>query len=148
MDDFLYVLRLQLEGYVPEDYIKTQIAAYQDFYAEQSAAGIPPERIMRTLGDPCRVAELIIEDYRKKQSGRKNPMDEPSFFGNGEEDELDTAEKINAKVQNPERGIKAEFSDESGWNVRLGKFKLNSWYGTLIILLIVVGIYTLIRQMI
>ena len=151
MDDFLYVLRISLEGYVPEEYIRQQMQSYEAYFSEHAAAGEPLERTLRRLGDPTRVAELIIEDYRMKQErlARSN-FEVPLFFGSGsrtEEEELDTAEKINAKIKNPEHGIRAEFKENEGWDVRLGRFKLNSWYGTLIILLIVVGVYMLIHHM-
>ena len=55
-----------------------------------------------------------------------------------------TAEEINANVQNPEHGFHAEFIENEGWDVRLGKLKLNTWYGTLIILGAVLGISVLI----
>ena len=150
MDDFLYVLRLSLEGHVPEEYIRQQLQSYEAYFGEHAAAGEPLERTLRRLGDPTKVAELIVEDYRMKQErlARSN-FEVPLFFGNGDgekAEELDTAEKINAKIKNPEHGIKAEFKEDQGWDVRLGKFKLNSWYGTLLILLVVVVIYTLIRQ--
>ena len=37
-----------------------------------------------------------------------------------------------------------EFIENEGWDVRLGKLKLNTWYGTLIILGAVLGISVLI----
>ena len=57
-----------------------------------------------------------------------------------------TAEEINANVQNPEHGFHAEFIENEGWDVRLGKLKLNTWYGTLIILGAVLGISVLISM--
>ena len=49
-------------------------------------------------------------------------------------------------VMNPGRGIKAEFKENEGWDIRLGKLKLNSWYGTLLILLIVLVVASLLKQ--
>lgn len=35
-----------------------------------------------------------------------------------------TADEINANVQNPEHGFHAEFIENEGWDVRIGKLKL------------------------
>lgn len=58
-----------------------------------------------------------------------------------------TAEEINAQIQNPEHGFHAEFKEGEGWDVRFGKLKLNTWYGTLIILGIVLAVFILFSEM-
>ncbi len=58
-----------------------------------------------------------------------------------------TAEEINEQVYNPERGFHAEFKENEGWDIRLGRLKLNSWYGTLIILGIVLVVFILISEL-
>lgn len=58
-----------------------------------------------------------------------------------------TAEEINAQIQNPEHGFHAEFKENEGWDVRLGKLKLNTWYGTLIILGIVLAVFILFSEL-
>ena len=129
MDDFLYILKLQLEGRLSDDQITDQMHIYEDYIQEQVAGGKTMEQVMRKLGDPAKVADMIVEHYEKleKQQQRES-------IGNM------TAEEINANVQNPEH----EFIENEGWDVRLGKLKLNTWYGTLIILGAVLGISVLI----
>ncbi len=56
-------------------------------------------------------------------------------------------EEINEQIKNPGRGFHAEFKENEGWDVRLGKLKLNSWYGTLIILGIVLAVSILYSEL-
>ena len=133
MDVCFYILKLQLEGRLSDDQITDQMHIYEDYIQEQVAGGKTMEQVMRKLGDPAKVADMIVEHYEKleKQQQRES-------IGNM------TAEEINANVQNPEHGFHAEFIENEGWDVRLGKLKLNTWYGTLIILGAVLGISVLI----
>lgn len=55
-----------------------------------------------------------------------------------------TEAEINERIQNPEHGFHAEFKENEGWDIRLGKLKLNTWYGTLIILGVVLGVFVLL----
>ncbi|MCD8151216.1 MAG: hypothetical protein LUE92_17045 [Clostridiales bacterium] len=68
---------------------------------------------------------------------------------NAEEKEarMKTAEEINAQIQNPEHGFHAEFKENEGWDIRFGRLKLNTWYGTLIILGIVLAVFILFSEM-
>ena len=131
LDDFLYILKLQLEGRLSDE----QMHIYEDYIQEQLAGGKTMEQVMRKLGDPEKVADMIVEHYEKleRQQQREN-------IGNM------TADEINANVQNPEHGFHAEFIENEGWDVRIGKLKLNTWYGTLIILGAVLGISILISE--
>ena len=105
MDDFLYILKLQLEGRLSDDQITDQMHIYEDYIQEQVAGGKTMEQVMRKLGDPAKVADMIVEHYEKleKQQQRES-------IGNM------TAEEINANVQNPEHGFHAEFIENEGWS--------------------------------
>ena len=112
MDDFLYILKLQLEGRLSDEQITDQMHIYEDYIQEQLAGGKTMEQVMRKLGDPEKVADMIVEHY----------------------------EKLERQQQ------RAEFIENEGWDVRIGKLKLNTWYGTLIILGAVLGISILISE--
>ncbi len=134
MDDFLYALKLELENKVTEDQMIDQLNLYREYIMKEMNGGKSLEAVLRKLGDPSLIAKLIVESYekREKQAQRKDNWDMMATM---------TAEEINARIQNPERGIRAEFIPDKGWDVRLGKLKLNSWYGTLIILGVVLVIF-------
>ena len=65
MDDFLYILKLQLEGRLSDDQITDQMHIYEDYIQEQVAGGKTMEQVMRKLGDPAKVADMIVEHYEK-----------------------------------------------------------------------------------
>ena len=198
MDDFLYILRLRLEGRIPDEEVVPQVQLYENYINSCVAGGDPLERVLRRLGDPSDVADKIVEAYEKRlQEIKEEPMvimrtllkeftgddddavdarmdammqgeeyrsedgpaqtdgaaSEEAAKEAGEDtagqsgDDFSNADAINAMVQNPKRGIKAEFSQEKGWNVHIGGFKLNSWYGYLVIVLVVVVIFGLLGQL-
>ena len=136
MDDFLYALKAELMGKLEPDQIDYQIGLYRKYIVDEMDQGKAIDQVMRKLGDPTKIAELILKSYAENSTMDK----EKSIW-----DER-TPEEINAMINNPEKGIKASFSPETGWDVRLGKLKLNSWYGTFIILGIVLVIFVLLSQ--
>lgn len=136
MDDFLYVLKAELMGKLNPDQIEYQIGLYRKYIMDEMDQGKAIDQVMRKLGDPTKIAEKIIEFYIEN----KDPNEKKSIW-----DER-SPEEINAMFQNPEKGIKASFSPENGWDIRLGKLKLNSWYGTFIILGIVLVIFIFLSR--
>ncbi len=131
--------------------LEEQLILYENYIKEHIAVGMTSEQVLRRLGDPAKVADMILEHY-----GGENLRGEPlleeacqeecagcDFCGSKEM----TADEINRQIQNPEHGIHAEFRENEGWDVRLGNFKINTWYGTLIILGIVLVIFVLISEL-
>ncbi len=153
MEEFLTVLKTCLmESLTPAE-LDGQMALYREYFDDELASGKSMEQILRKLGEPAKVAELIVkqrdgvrldeEAAQQQHSGRR-------FCGDCHDCTNMTEEEIaavNAQVQNPEHGFHAEFKANEGWDVRLGKLKLNTWYGTLIILGIVLAIFVLISQL-
>ncbi|MEI3338865.1 MAG: hypothetical protein V8R80_02000 [Eubacterium sp.] len=140
MDDFLYILKLQLMDRLTPAQIDDQILLYQNYIEEQVASGKTLEQVMRKLGDPVKIADLIVEDYEKRAKAQKRQDEREKM-------KQMTAEEINAQIKNPEHGFHAEFKENEGWDVRLGKLKLNTWYGTLLILAIVLVVFILISEL-
>lgn len=146
MDDFLYILKLQLMDRLTPQEVDEQILLYENYIHEEVAGGKTLEQVMRKLGDPCQVAEMIVDHYQKIEQQKKEQQEQAiqeqkKSFRNM------TAQEINEQIQNPEKGFHAEFIENEGWDVRLGKVKLNTWYGTLIILGIVLGVFILISEL-
>ena len=136
MDDFLYALKYELAGKIPNDQIDYQLDLYRKYINRERNSGKSLDMVLRKLGDPAKIAELIVESYEQRdreEAIRKNMTESEAL-----------AAEINSKIQNPERGIQAKFIPDKGWDIRLGKLKLNSWYGTLIILGIVLAIFVLL----
>ena len=137
MDDFLYALKMELEGKLADDQIEYQMGLYRKYMNTEMNKGKSLEMVLRKLGDPSLIAKLILESYEKraKEESKKAEWERKGNM---------TVEEINAQIQNPERGIRAEFILDKGWDVRLGKLKLNTCYGTLIILGVVLAIFVLL----
>ncbi len=134
MDDFLYALKAELMGKLKPDQIDYQVNLYRNYIVEEMNSGKSIDQVMRKLGDPTKIAELILNSY----AAGEDPSSKKSIW-----DER-TPEEINAMINNPERGIQANFDPKTGWDVRLGKLKLNSWYGTFLILGIVLVIFVIL----
>lgn len=139
MDDFLYALKIMLLDRLPQAEVDRQIGIYEDYINEEIAGGKTLETVLRKLGDPAKVADLIVEDYEQRIA--KEKADRENAAGGM------TAEEINAKVQNPKHGVQAEFQENEGWDVHIGKLKLNTWYGRLIILGIVLILFIVFSEL-
>ena len=123
MDDFLYVLQCELEE-------------------KLMAEGKTEAQVLQKLGDPTVVAQKVMEAYENKEK------QEAAQRGNALKDPFPlTAEEMNAQIKNPEWGFHLQFEENKGWDIRLGKLKLNSWYGTLIILGVVLVIFILLSYL-
>ena len=142
MDDFLYVLQCELEEKLTGEQILYQLNLYRKYMSEQMAEGKTEGQVLQKLGDPTVVAQKIMEAYENKEkqeaAQRGNAFDDPHPL---------TAEEMNAQIQNPEWGFHLQFEENKGWDIRLGKLKLNSWYGTLIILGVVLVVFILLSYL-
>ncbi len=144
MEDFLNVLKSQLMDSLPPGELEEQIALYRRYINAQVAEGQTMEQVLAKLGDPAKVAELIVEHEADTRAQREKEQYEKQRLWKKDM----TVEEINAQIENPpEHGVHAEYKESEGWDVRAGKVKLNSWYFTLIILGAVLVIYILINQL-
>ena len=151
MDEFLYVLKLRLMDHLMPQELDEQIALYENYINEEMAGGKTLEQVMRKLGDPEKVAEMIIVHKKGEDTPEEEELPEEEAGETAQErmkrlGEM-SADEINEQVHNPERGFHAEFKENEGWDIRLGKVKLNSWYGTLIILGIVLAVFILFSEL-
>lgn len=142
MDDFLYVLQCELEEKLTGEQILYQLNLYRKYMSEQMAEGKTEAQVLQKLGDPTVVAQKVMEAYENKEK------QEAAQRGNALKDPFPlTAEEMNTQIKNPEWGFHLQFEENKGWDIRLGKLKLNSWYGTLIILGVVLVIFILLSYL-
>ena len=151
MNEFLSVLKIKLMDRLTPVEVEEQLALYENYIKEQLAGGKTSEQVLRKLGDPAKVADLILEHYDGAELSEERSCSTEEQTGCAGcdfcgEKEISAAE-INNQIQNPEHGIRAEFKENEGWDVRLGNLKLNTWHGTLIILGIVLVIFILISEL-
>ncbi|MCC8141176.1 MAG: DUF1700 domain-containing protein [Lachnospiraceae bacterium] len=147
MEDFLSVLKLQLMDRLEPKELDEQLALYENYINEQLEEGQTMEQVLARLGDPAKVADMIVEHEEgivKRHEVLERPEKETPLLQRDM-----TEEEVNAQIKNPPpgMGVHAEFTEDEGWDVRVGKFKLNGWYGTLIIVGVVLVIFIVISQL-
>ncbi len=145
MEDFLNLLKLQLMDRLEPSDLEEQLAMYEDYINGQLADGLTMEEVLAKLGDPSKVADMIVEHEtgirERHELAERHEKETPLFKKDM------SAEEVNAQIQNPVHGVHAEFTEEEGWDVRLGKLKLNSWVGTLIIVGVVLVLFIVISEL-
>ena len=119
---------------VSEYDISENINYYDSYFQKEIVSGRREEDISEELGDPRLIAKTIInvhisDNYEEaagsydSESGRYEEHDSTGNAGS-------------------QKGFRAELNG-NGWDVRFGKFKINSWYGYLLIAIIVFAVLSL-----
>lgn len=123
--EFLNILKETLDGEVSQNVIDDNLFYYNNYIDDEIRKGKSEEEALQQLGDPRLIAKTIIDTSNTSKTHRTYT------YSNEEEN---SKEKDNAK------GFHASFNEQEGWDIRYGKFKINSWYGKmlLIILLIII----------
>ena len=119
--EFLHELQIALQGEMSREAVEGHIRYYGDYIMEESRKGASEEEVVARLGSPRLIAKTLIDTT--EQFG-------PSFQGahgwDGESRDEGSGR----------RGFGAGYSQQGGWEVRLGKWKLNGWTGKLILCLL------------
>lgn len=116
---FLNNLKTALEeAGISAENIQMHITYYNDYIDERVKAGNMEENTVESLGEPRLIAKTIIEIENNKETKTNERYERP-------------------KQENRKKGFHMNYTDQ-GYDVRYGRFKLNSWYGKLfgVILLI------------
>ena len=117
--EFLHELRIALQGEISQRAIDEHVRYYENYIIEESRKGKSEEEVISQLGNPRLIAKTLIDTTEQ--------------FGTVNEEEY------YSKHYNEENiGFHASYSDRTGWDVRFGKLKLNSWYGKLLMILIAI----------
>ena len=127
---FLKELRIALEGQIPQSEVNEQLRYYENYIMEESRKGKTQEQVITELGNPRLIAKTIIET--SSQTG-----DQRAFEYEKEQQESDN-----------QKGFHINYDEQTGWDIRYGKFKINSWYGYLLIALVVLLILGIIGTVI
>lgn len=150
-DEFIVELSQALFGKMTQAQINGQIQYYEKYIMEEVRKGKTEEQVIEELGEPHLLAKTIalMADKPTERTFDRKTRASMLFGEQKESAKEDTEEKKRRTHSEADQyepgyhGVKAEFSSEKGWDIRLGKFKINSWYGTGIILgiiLIIAGI--------
>lgn len=121
--EFLQELRIALQGEVSQAAINEHIRYYESYIIEESRKGKSEEEVITQLGNPRLIAKTLI--------------DTTDQFSAGDNREYDS-ENYHQEAMGNKKGFHADYSETGGWDVRLGRMKLNSWYGKLIMILLAI----------
>lgn len=145
-EEFIGVLERTLRGAgASEALIWDNINYYSNYFREEMNKGRSEEDIIGELGDPRLIAKTIIgvleDDGYEETSGNYEEA------GRGDHQREEDYQNSNKYGNDRNGGFRAEFG-ENGWDVRLGNFKVNSWYGYLLIGLIIFAVLSLVMAVI
>lgn len=133
-------------GGASEAMIADNVRYYNGYFADESSRGRSETDIAEELGDPRLLAKTILEVQEPGGTGAGESAQ--SWYGQQTDDAADRDDgSAFGSSANGTKGFHAELN-ENGWDVRYGKFKINSWYGTLIIALVVLLILGIIGTII
>lgn len=123
--EFLQELQRALQGEVGQAAINEHIKYYENYIIEESRKGKSEEEVIQQLGNPRLIAKTLIDTTEQ--------------FGNasGEAYYSEYSSRMN---MGDRKGFHADYEEGKGWDIRFGKFKLNSWYGKLLMILIAITI--------
>lgn len=130
--EFLQELRVALQGEVSQSQVNEHLRYYENYIMEEARKGKTEQQVLEELGSPRLIAKTLIDAgdhfYRDYDESYHTS-------GYGQEEA-------------PKRGFSADYSGERGWDVRYGRFRLNSWYGKLLLVLLAVAILVFVARLV
>lgn len=127
--EFLEELRIALQGNISQVQVNENLRYYENYIIEESRKGKSEEQVIEELGNPRLIARTIIDT--NEQTG----------------DAYDESYDDNPKKENKHpRGFHMNQMDDGTWDIRYGRFRINSWYGALIGILIMILILVIVAK--
>lgn len=130
--EFLNRLQEALEGEVTQGIINENINYYSNYIDGEMSKGKSEAEILQQLGEPRLIAKTIIETDSLSQNNRT--------YTYSNESEETSDEEPNRK------GFNAGYNGQNGWDIRFGNLKLNTWYGKMILIILIVIIICIVGQ--
>ncbi len=124
---FLEELRRALAGEVSEDEVRSNIDYYNNYIMDEVKRGRTEAQVLAELGDPALIAKTIIAAGSMQAGTGRRSSD--SYYTDPDYEE--------ARKEAGKKGFHAEYDEDQGVNIRFGRLKLNTWYGRLMLLAIV-----------
>lgn len=118
--EFLEQLRQALQGNLNQALVNEHLQYYENYIIEESRKGRSEQEVVDSLGNPRLIAHTLIET-----SEHVGYAYDEAYY--------EESSRENSKGQ---KRVHVEFSQDGKWNLRYGRFKLNSWYGILLIAVI------------
>lgn len=131
--EFLHELRIALQGEISQAAINENIRYYDNYIMEEARKGKSEEEVIAQLGNPRLIAKTLIDTTEQFGS-----------YGGAEYYSQDYSQDS----AGGDRGFRADYSEQGGWDVRFGKWKLNTWYGKLLLILIAVALIVIVANVV
>lgn len=159
--EFLDELRIALQGSINQNQVNEHLRYYENYIMEEARKGKSERQVIEELGNPRLIAKTLINTADSGENRNKNFSEERRNEGYGNTsrrrgnggDRGTSGESGNREFRDSadgraSRGFQADYSPESGWNIHYGKLKLNSWYGKLLLIVVVVLIIVVIGRLV
>ena len=128
---FLQELQLALQGQLSQTAVNENIRYYDNYIMEEIQKGNSEEAVVERLGNPRLIAKTLIDTTEQ--------------FGGTAGGEFQSEDY---KETESGRGFRAGYSQERGWDIRLGGLKLNSWYGKLLLVVVAVLVIVVVANVV
>ncbi len=129
--EFLRELQLALQGQLSQAVISDNIRYYDNYISEEVQKGVSEESVIESLGNPRLIAKTLIDTT--DQYGRA---------ANSDYDPQDFTQEESGK------GFRAGYSREGGWDIRLGRLKLNSWIGKILLAAVAILVIVVVANVV
>lgn len=130
--EFLNILQVTLDGEVSQDVIDENLLYYNNYIDDEIRKGKNEIDILQLLGEPRLIAKTIIDTSSVTKSARTYT------YSNETED--------NMQENTKQKGFHASYDEHEGWDLRYGKFKINSWYGKMLLIILLIVVLCVVGQ--
>ena len=130
--EFLHELQIALQGEMDQAAVNENLRFYDNYIMEESRKGKSESEVTAQLGNPRLIAKTLIDTSDKPGASQGQ------YY----------SEDYKAAGPGTEKGFRADYSEQNGWDVRLGRMKLNSWYGKLLLILIAVLVIVIVANVV
>lgn len=127
--EFLEELRLALQGNVSQVQVNENLRYYENYIIEESRKGKTEEQVIAELGNPRLIARTIIDTSEQTSDTYEESYDETP-----------------KRERTYQRGFHINQMEDGTWDIRYGRFRINSWYGALIGIVIMILILFVVAK--
>ena len=129
-NEFVSTLRAALTGAVSPAIVEDNVRYYQNYISQEIASGKSEKEILDGLGDPRLIARTIIDT---QGDGSYESSQTYTYYDDEPEEQ---------------KGFHAEINDEGGIDIKYKKFNFNTWYGKLLVAVVIIAVIVLIGAII
>ena len=128
--EFLHELQTALQGEISQAAINENIKYYDRYIMEETRKGKTEKEVIEGLGNPRLIAKTLIDTTEQFGTYGRG-----SYYS--DDDMTDGA-----------GGSRGDYQKQRGWNVRLGRWSLNTWYGKLFMIIAAVFLIVIVANVV